>query len=642
MLEAGEASVEAVDGAIREAGFPMGPFELMDLVGIDVNLAAARGVWEGLGRPDRLRPSPIQERLVEEGRLGRKTGVGFYRYEDGRRGAVAPEFAGGRGHDARAAAIVERIVLAIVDEASLAARRRRRHRGATSTSRCARGRPSDRPVRAQRSGWAATPGLQSRHDPRPPPTAPRGLDRRGRPDADRALRRRARLGPAGRPRGRRHPRRRRPLRDRPGARSRTSSSAARTRPARTTATSPGWPLLLAGLPVEVGGLTVNRLCGSGLQAINSAAHAIAVGDGDVFIGGGVESMTRAPYVMAKPEAAWDRGERELVRHDARLAVRQPEARRERTTRTRWARPPRTSPSAGRSGRDLQDAFALASQQKAVAAIEAGRFDDQIVPITVPAAEGRPDRRRPRRAPARRHVDARRSAGSARRSATAARSRPATLRDQRRRVGGPARRGGAGARARPASRWPGSSRRPSPGVDPAVMGIGPVPATRKALERAGIGVDDLDLVELNEAFASPVDRLHQRARARPGEGQRRTAARSPSGHPLGMSGGRLITMLVHELRRTRRPLRPGDDVHRRRPGDRDGRRADRGVAGTVHLISAQRLSEICCAAYDRAIDRSSRVRQTSRTNAHPPRRIAANVGNPADRRQPDGCGRVEAP
>ena len=93
MLEAGEAAVEAIDAAMRAAGFPMGPFELMDLIGIDVNLAAAPGVWDGLGRPDRLRPSPIQERLVAARRLGRKTGEGFYRYEDGRR-ARSPRSSG--------------------------------------------------------------------------------------------------------------------------------------------------------------------------------------------------------------------------------------------------------------------------------------------------------------------------------------------------------------------------------------------------------------------------------------------------------------------------------------------------------------------------------------------------------------------
>ena len=116
LLEAGEASVEAIDAALREAGFPMGPFELVDLAGVDVNLAAARGVWEGLGRPDRLRPSAIQERLVAEGALGRKAGRGFHVYADGRRTGVAAPFAssaalpGGDG-------IRERILLAVVNEA---------------------------------------------------------------------------------------------------------------------------------------------------------------------------------------------------------------------------------------------------------------------------------------------------------------------------------------------------------------------------------------------------------------------------------------------------------------------------------------------------------------------------------------------
>lgn len=116
MLEAGDATVEEIDGALRAAGFPMGPFELMDLSGVDVNLAAARGVWDGLGRPDRLRPSPIQERLVEEARLGRKSGHGFYRYENGRRTAVADEFASATSA-ASPDAIVDRIVAAIDAEA---------------------------------------------------------------------------------------------------------------------------------------------------------------------------------------------------------------------------------------------------------------------------------------------------------------------------------------------------------------------------------------------------------------------------------------------------------------------------------------------------------------------------------------------
>jgi 3-hydroxybutyryl-CoA dehydrogenase len=121
ILEAGEATVEEIDVAMREAGFPMGPFELIDLSGVDVNLAAARGVWEGLGRPDRLAPSPIQERLVAAERLGRKAGQGFYRYEDGRRGTVSDEFtASASATRIDPDAIRDRILAAIAAEAQRA------------------------------------------------------------------------------------------------------------------------------------------------------------------------------------------------------------------------------------------------------------------------------------------------------------------------------------------------------------------------------------------------------------------------------------------------------------------------------------------------------------------------------------------
>jgi 3-hydroxybutyryl-CoA dehydrogenase len=120
ILEEGLASVTSIDEAMRAGGFPMGPFELMDLAGLDVNLAAARGVWEGLGRPDRLRPSPIQERLVVAERYGRKCGRGFYTYEDGRRAGVDPEFAEGPSRELRPDRIRERIEAAIADEARIA------------------------------------------------------------------------------------------------------------------------------------------------------------------------------------------------------------------------------------------------------------------------------------------------------------------------------------------------------------------------------------------------------------------------------------------------------------------------------------------------------------------------------------------
>jgi 3-hydroxybutyryl-CoA dehydrogenase len=120
ILEEGAASVVRIDEAMRDGGFPMGPFELMDLAGLDVNLAAARGVWEGLGHPERLRPSPIQERLVAAERFGRKAGRGFYLYEDGRRGAVDPEFAEGPSRALGADRVRERIEAAIADEARIA------------------------------------------------------------------------------------------------------------------------------------------------------------------------------------------------------------------------------------------------------------------------------------------------------------------------------------------------------------------------------------------------------------------------------------------------------------------------------------------------------------------------------------------
>ena len=305
-------------------------------------------------------------------------------------------------------------------------------------------------------------------------------------------------------------------------------------------------LLLAGLPVEVGGLTVNRLCGSGLQAINSAAHAIAVGDGDVFIGGGVESMTRAPYVMAKPATAWDRGPREL--EDTTLGWRflNPKL---AEAYYPWSMGETAENVAERWSvdRGAQDAFALASQQKAVAAIEAGRFDDQIVPITVPSKKGEPV------------VVARDEHPRADTSADAlAKLRPA-FRD-----GGTVTAGNSSgindgasavllveadrARAlglRPLARVVSTA---VAGVDPAIMGYGPVPASRKALERAGITPADLDLIELNEAFASQSIVCIDELGLDPAKVNVNGGAIA-LGHPLGMSGGRLITMLSHELRRT---------------------------------------------------------------------------------------------
>ena len=307
-------------------------------------------------------------------------------------------------------------------------------------------------------------------------------------------------------------------------------------------------LLLADFPIEVGGQTVNRLCGSGLQAINTAAHAIAAGDGDVFIAGGVESMTRAPYVQLKAESAYDRGAREMADTtlgwrfvNPKLAERHyPYSMGETAENVaeRWNVP-----------RERQDAFALESQQRAVSAIEAGRFDTQVVPVSVPQGKGEPilvDRDEHPRADTSlealgRLKPAFRTDGNG--SVTAGNS--SGIND-----------GASAVLLVEAERARALGLRPLArvlatavaGVDPAIMGVGPVPATRKALERAGLTVDDLDLVELNEAFASQSLVCIDELKLDPAKVNVNGGAIA-LGHPLGMSGGRLITMLVHELCRT---------------------------------------------------------------------------------------------
>ena len=304
--------------------------------------------------------------------------------------------------------------------------------------------------------------------------------------------------------------------------------------------------LLAGFPVEVAGQTVNRLCGSGLQAINSASHAIGAGDGDVCLAGGVESMTRAPLVMLKPGTAWERGARTM--EDTTLGWRFV------NRRMRDLYPPISLGETAERvagewdvSRERQDAFALESQRRAVAAIEAGRFDSQLVPVEVPGRKGavtvvdRDEHPRP-------DTTAEALAGL----------RPAFTKDGTVTAGNSSgiNDGAAAVLLAEAGRARALGLRPMArvvatavaGVHPDVMGIGPVPAIRKVLDRAGLQVGDIDLVELNEAFASQslacMDELGlDPARVNPNGGA------IALGHPLGASGGRLATMLVHELART---------------------------------------------------------------------------------------------
>jgi 3-oxoadipyl-CoA thiolase len=305
-------------------------------------------------------------------------------------------------------------------------------------------------------------------------------------------------------------------------------------------------LLLAGLPVEVAGQTVNRLCGSGLQAVNSAAHAIAAGDGEVFVAGGVESMTRAPYVMLKAEGAWDRGPRTV--EDTTLGWRFV------NPRMQEAYPPISLGETAECvadqwivSRERQDAFALESQRRAIAAIEGGRFDGQLVPVSVSVRKGAVtvvDRdEHPRADTSAEALAALKPAFKAGGTVTAGNSSgindgAAALllveADRARAIG-----------LRPMARVVATA---VAGVHPDVMGIGPVPAVRKVLGRAGLEAGDLDVVEINEAFASQsvacMDELGlDPERVNPNGGA------IALGHPLGASGARLVTMVVHELART---------------------------------------------------------------------------------------------
>jgi 3-oxoadipyl-CoA thiolase len=304
--------------------------------------------------------------------------------------------------------------------------------------------------------------------------------------------------------------------------------------------------LLAGLPVEVPGQTVNRLCGSGLQAVVAAAHAIAYGDGEVFVAGGVESMTRAPLVMAKPSAAFPRGEQTL--HDTTLGW--------RFTNPRLADayyPYSMGETAEnvveRCGvsREDQDAFALSSQQRWAAAEAAGRFADEIVPIEVPDGK------------ATRSFDTDEHPRPDATMESLAKLKPAFRRDESGSVTAGNSSGindGAVAllvmsedRARQLGLTPMARMVASAvaGVDPATMGLGPIPASRRALKRAGIGVDDLDLVELNEAFAAQALPCIRELGLDPAKVNVNGGAIA-IGHPLGASGARLTATLLHEMRR----------------------------------------------------------------------------------------------
>jgi acetyl-CoA acetyltransferase family protein len=312
--------------------------------------------------------------------------------------------------------------------------------------------------------------------------------------------------------------------------------------------------LLAGFPVEVSGITVNRNCSSGLEAVNLAAKSIIVGEGDIFIGAGVESMSRAPWSMPKPERPQPVGHPQIW---------------DTTVGWRYNNPKMDAMypiiSLGETAeniaeemeitREEQDVFALESHRRAVEAINAGRFKDEIAPIEVPQRKGPPKVVDTDEHPRYKIVDGQYVLDTS--LEQLARLRPAF------RKGGTVTAGnssgindGAAAlllmsadRARelglkPIARWVGSA---VAGVDPGVMGYGPVPATQKLLKRLGLTLDDIGLIELNEAFAAQSMGVMRRLGLRH-EITNVNGGAIALGHPTGCSGARILTTLLHEMKR----------------------------------------------------------------------------------------------
>ncbi len=304
-------------------------------------------------------------------------------------------------------------------------------------------------------------------------------------------------------------------------------------------------LLLAGLPVEVPGVTVNRLCASGLEAVNQAARAIRAGEGDLYLAGGVESMSRAPLVGLKPERGFPRGGLELADTTIGWRFPNPVMKKLHGTDSMGDTAENVAERYGVSRED-QDAFGLESHLRAAAAAEAGRFDQELITVDAPQPKGDP-------------VTVHADEGP----------RPDTSLDRLRALRPVFREGGSVTAGNSSQINDGAAcvvvaseeraeqlgREPlarvvatgAAGVEPAVMGMGPVPASRLALERAGLGMEDMDLVELNEAFASQALACARELEI-PHEKLNVNGGAIAIGHPLGASGARLIGTLAWELRR----------------------------------------------------------------------------------------------
>lgn len=303
--------------------------------------------------------------------------------------------------------------------------------------------------------------------------------------------------------------------------------------------------LLADFPVEVAAVTFNRLCASGLNAVNQAARAIKLGEGDVFIAGGVENMTRGPFVMGKPEVSYPYGNTKMW--DTAFGWRFPHPKMAKVYGTEaMGNTAENLQEFGFVSREEQDAFALRSHQRAVAAMDDGRFAEEICPVSIPQRKADPiifdTDERPRRDTSMEKLAKLRPAFKKDGTVTAGNSSGLNdgsaailmMSDEKAKELG----------LKPMARVITSA---AAGVPPHTMGMGPVPATRKALKRAGLTLEDIGLIELNEAFAIQSLVVMRELGMNPDIVNVNGGAVA-LGHPLGCSGARILTTLLHEMKR----------------------------------------------------------------------------------------------
>jgi 3-oxoadipyl-CoA thiolase len=304
--------------------------------------------------------------------------------------------------------------------------------------------------------------------------------------------------------------------------------------------------LLAGLPVEVAGVTMNRLCASGLNAINQAARAIKAGEGEVYIAGGVESMSRAPYSLPKADSGFSFGN--LTAWDTALGWRYPNPVMKEKYGTDSMGETAENIAAERPHitREKQDGFALRSHQCAIAAIDSGRFAQEIVSVSIPQKKGEPKivdtDERPRRDTTMESL-AKLKPAFKKEGGTVTAGNSSGLNDGAAALLVMSEDKAKALHLKPMARILTSA---SAGVPPRVMGYGPVPATKKALQRVGLQMKDIGLVELNEAFAVQSLAVMEDLGLDPGIVNVNGGAIA-IGHPLGCSGARLMTTLIHEMR-----------------------------------------------------------------------------------------------